>query len=131
MTAESSDSGLDELKRLSQQLKEQQREATEREKLSARQKETSQGVLSELRAFSISMAVRQLRPIASPEIIKQVDALQSRQGTAELRKLINNLMYDLEKQITITAGVNPDIKPIEQSIWSYPREFLPTWRFPG
>ena len=116
MTAESSDSGLDELMRLSQQLNKQQHEAMEREKLSARQKEKSQGALSELRAFSISMAVGQLKLVASPEIIEQVNALQSKQGTAELRKLITNLIYDLEKQISMIADANPDAKPIEQLI---------------
>lgn len=116
MTAESSDSGLDELMRLSQQFKNQEREAAQRERLSAKQKEKSQGVLSELRAFSISMAVGQLKLVASPEIIEQVDTLRSKPGTAELRKLIDNLLYDLETQISIIADANPDIKPIEQSI---------------
>ena len=116
MTTESSDSGLDELMRLSQRLKNQEREATQREKLSAGQKKKSQDALSELRAFSISMAVGQLKLVASPEIIEQVNALQSKQGTTELRKLIDNLLYDLEKQISIIANANPDIKPIEQLI---------------
>ncbi len=116
MTAESSDSGLDELMRLSQQINKQEREATQREKLSAMQKKKSHGVLNELRAFSITMAVGQLKLVASPEIIEQVNALQNKQGTTELRKLINNLIYDLEKEISTIADANPDIKPIEQLI---------------
>ncbi len=114
MTAESSDSGLDELMRLSQQFNNQQREATEREKQNARQKQKSQDVLTELRAFSISMAVGQLKLVATPEMVEQVNALQSKQGTTALRKLIHNLLYELEKQISIFASANPDIKPIEQ-----------------
>ena len=114
MTDESSDSGLDELMRLSQQLNKQEREATQREKQTARQKQNSLDVLSELRAFSISMAVGQLKLVASPEMIEQVNALQSKQGTTELRKLIHNLLYELEKQIGIIANANPDVKPIEQ-----------------
>ncbi len=114
MTAESSNSGLDELMSLSQQLKEQEREATQREQQSAMQREKSQGVLSELRAFSISMAVGQLKLVATPEMVEQVNALQSKQGTAELRKLIHNLIYELEKQISIIVAANPDIKPVEQ-----------------
>ena len=116
MTAESSDSGLDELMRLSRQVNKQAREATQKEKQSARQKQKSQGVLSELREFSISMAIGQLKLVASPEIIEPVNALQGKQGTTELRKLIDNLLYDLEKQISIIANANPDIKPIEQLI---------------
>ncbi|MFC2056740.1 hypothetical protein ACFLTO_04125 [Chloroflexota bacterium] len=114
MTAEFSNSGLDELMRLSQQFKDQAHEATQREKQSARQKQKSQDVLSELRTFSISMAIGQLKLVASPEMIEQVNALQSKPGTTELRKLIKNLVYELEKQISIIAHANPDIKPIDQ-----------------
>lgn len=114
MTAESSDSALDELMRLSQQFNQEEHEATEREKQNARQKQKTQGVLNELRVFSISMAVGQLKPVASPEMIAQVTALQSKSGTAELRKLIQNLVYELEKQTGTMAVANPDIKPLEQ-----------------
>ena len=116
MTTESSDNGLDELMRLSQQFEKQEHEATQREKLSARQRKKSQGVLSELRAFSISTAIGQLQLVATPEIIEQVNALRSKQGTTELRKLIDNLVYDLGKRISIVAVANPDLKPIEQSV---------------
>lgn len=114
MTAESSDSGLDELIRLSQQLNKQEHEATQREKQNARQRQKTQGVLSELRVFSISMAVGQLKLISNPEMIAQVNALQSKPGTTELRKLIQNLIYELEKQTSTMANTNPDIKPLEQ-----------------
>ena len=114
MTAESSDSGLDELMRLSQQLNKQEHEATQREKQNARQRQKTQGVLSELRVFSISMAIGQLKLIANPEMIAQVNALQSKPGTTELRKLIQNLIYELEKQTSTMANTNPDIKPLEQ-----------------
>ena len=116
MATESSDSGLNELMRLSQQFKKEEHEATEREKQSARQRKKASGVLSELRVFSISRTVGQLQLVATPEIIEQVNALKSKQGTAELRKLIDNLVYDLEKRISIIAATNPDIKPIERSI---------------
>ncbi len=116
MTTESSNSGFDELTRLSQQLKKEEHEATEREKQSARQRKKTQGVLGELRAFSISMAAGQLQLVATPEMIKQVSALKNEQGTAKLRKLIDNLIYDLEKRISIIAVANPDIEPIERSM---------------
>ena len=89
MTAESSNSGLDELMRLSQQFKKQTHEVAQREK--------SHDVLSELRALSISTAIRQLQPVATPEIIKQVNALKNKQDSSELLKLIDNLVDDLEK----------------------------------
>ncbi|MFC1918980.1 hypothetical protein ACFLWW_03310 [Chloroflexota bacterium] len=116
MTTDSSGNELDELMRLSQQLQKQAHDTAQREKQSARQRNKSQGILSELRAFSISMAVEQLQLVATPDKIEQVNALKSKQGTTELRKLIDNLASDLEKQISIVAITNPDIKPIEQSI---------------
>ena len=116
MTTESSNSGFDELTRLSQQFKKEEHEATQREKQSARHRKKIQGVLGELRAFSISTAVGQLQLVATPEVIKQVSALQNEQGTAKLRKLVDNLIYDLEKRISIIAVANPDIEPIERSM---------------
>ena len=116
MTAESLNSGLEELMRLSQQLNQQEHVATQREKQNAKQKQKSQDVLSELRAFSISTAVGQLKLLATPEMIEQVNALQNKQGTTELRKLIDNLTYELETQISSIAHANPDMKPIEQLV---------------
>ena len=116
MTTESSNSGFDELTRLSQQFKKEEHEATQREKQSARHRKKVQGVLGELRAFSISMAVGQLQLVATPEMIEQVSALKNEQGTAKLRKLVDNLIYDLEKRISIIAVANPDIEPIERSM---------------
>ena len=115
MTTESS-SGMDELMRLSQQFKKQEHDITQREKQIARQREKSQDVFSELRALSISTAIRQLQPVATPEIIKQVNSLKSKQDSTELLKLIDNLVYDLEKRISVIAIANPDLKPIEQSV---------------
>ncbi|MFC1958183.1 hypothetical protein ACFLVQ_01270 [Chloroflexota bacterium] len=116
MAAKSSESGFDELMRLSQQFKRQEREATHREQQSARQRKKTQDVLSELRGFSISVAIGQLEMIADPGMVEKVDALRSKRGTAELRGLIRNLAYDLEKRIRTVAAADPDIKPIESSI---------------
>ena len=116
MTAESLNSGLDELTRLSRQFKNDEHEATQREKQRTRQRNKTQGALGELRALSISTSVDQLQLVATPEMIEQVSALKNEQGTVELRKIIDNLMYDLEKRIGIIAVTNPDIEPIERSI---------------
>ena len=115
MTTESS-SGMDELMRLSQQFKKQEHNITEREKLIAIQKEKSRDVISELRALSISTAIRQLQPVATKEIIKQVNALKSKPDSTELLKLIDNLVYDLEKDISAAAVANPELKQVEQSV---------------
>ena len=116
MTTESSNDGLDELMRLSKQFKKQEHQVAGREKLIASQREKSQDVLNELRAFTISTALGQLRLVATSEIIEQVTALKSKQGTTELNRLIDKFAYDLEKHISIAAAANPDLRPIEQSV---------------
>ena len=116
MTTESSNSGLDELTRLSQQFEKDEHEATQRERQRTRQRNKTQDALGELRALSISTSVEQLQLVATPEMIEQISALKNEQGTAELRKLIDNLIYDLEKRIGIIAVANPDIEPIERSM---------------
>ncbi|MDD5037756.1 MAG: hypothetical protein PHN78_00320 [Dehalococcoidales bacterium] len=116
MAAKSSGSGLDDLMRLSQQFKNQAHEAKQREKQTARQRQKSQDVFSELRALSISVAAKQLQSLAPAETIRQVNALKNKPGTAELLKLIDNLIFDLEKQVSKAAMANPGIKPIERSI---------------
>ncbi len=116
MATESSDSGLDELMRLSQQFKKEELETTQMERQSTQHIKKVQSVLGELRAFSISVAIGQLQTVATSEMIEKVNALKGQKGTAELLKLIGNLVYDLEKRIDSMAVTNPDIKLIQRSI---------------
>ena len=116
MATESSDSGLDELTRSSQQLKRDEHETTQFERQSTQHIKKVQSVLGELRAFSISVAIGQLQTVATSEMIEKVTALKGQKGTAELRKLIGNLVYDMEKGIDSMAVANPNIKPIQRSI---------------
>ena len=116
MKSESTENGLDELARLSQQFKKHEHESRQREKQSAEQRKRVQSALGGLRELTVSMSVQQLRLVATPEIIEKVDSLKSKQGTAELRKLISKLASDLEKRIGSVANDNPSVKPVERSI---------------
>ena len=116
MESKSPENGLDELTRLSQQFNKLEHETTQREKQRAEQRKKVQGVLGGLRELTVSMAIEQLKLVATPEIIEQVNSLKSKQGTAELRKLISNLANDLEKRIGIVTNANPSVQPIERSI---------------
>ena len=116
MKSESLENGFDELTRLSQQFKKHEHESTQREKQRAEQRKKVQSVLGGLRELTVSMAVEQLKSVAAPEIIEQVNSLKSKPGAAELRKLISGLMNNLENDIGIIATTNPDIKPTERSI---------------
>ena len=116
MESEPLENGLDELTRLSQQFKKHEHESTQREKQRAEQRKKVQSVLGGLRELTVSMAVEQLKSVAAPEIIEQVNSLKNKTGTAELRKLISGRMNNLENDIGIIATTNPDIKPTERSI---------------
>jgi hypothetical protein len=116
MKSESPENGLDELKRLSQQYKRHEHESTQMEKQRAEQREKVQSALGGLRELTVSLAVEELKPVATPEIIEQVNSIKGKQGTVELRKLISALINNLESDIDIIAATNPSIKPTERSI---------------
>ena len=116
METESPENGFEELMRLSRQFTKQEQEHTQREQQRKEQEKKVQGVLGELRELNITMALEQLKLVATPEIIEQVNSLKSKPGTEELRKLISDLAYDLEKRIGVISASNPDIKPLERLI---------------
>ena len=116
MESESPESGFDELIRLSQQFKKQGHESTQKEKQRAEHRKKVQGVLGGLRELKVSMAAEQLKLVATPEVIEQINSLKSKQGSEELRKLISDMIDDLENRIGIISASNPDLKPIERSI---------------
>jgi predicted component of type VI protein secretion system len=116
MKSESSENGLDELTRLSQKFKEHERESIHREKRRAEQRKKVQGLSGELRKLTVSIAVEQLIQVATPEIVEQVNSLNNKLGTAELRKLITDLLNKLENNIDIIASTNPDLKPADRSV---------------
>jgi hypothetical protein len=116
MEDESPEDGLEELMRLSQQFKKQDEERIKKEQQRAEQSKKVQDVLGGLKGLNISMAVEQLKMVATPEIIEQVNSLKSKSGTQELRKLISDLTDDLEKHISIISSSNPDIKSLESSV---------------
>ena len=116
MEAESPEDGFEELMRLSQQFKKQDEERTKREQQRAEQSKKVQDVLGGLKGLNVSMAVEQLKLVATPEIIEQVNSLKSKTGTEELRRLISDLTEDLEKRIGIISASNPDMKSLESSM---------------
>jgi hypothetical protein len=108
MDTEDSDSGLDELMRLQQQFTRQQKEDEAREKQRAEQGKKVRGVLEGLRELNLSMAIEQLKPVATPEIIDKVNALSGKGGTEELRKLISGLADNIENHLGAVSASNSD-----------------------
>jgi len=110
------ENGMDELLKLQRQFTHQQEEHDSRKKLQEEQGKKAQGVLHGLRDLQFSMTLDQLNPIASKEIIKQVNALKTNPDTDELRKMITRLCDDMEYELETIAAANPEAKPTVDSM---------------
>ena len=110
------ESGFDELMRLSQQFTRQQEEHEEKERQRETQGKKVQGVLQGLKDLNVSMAVEQLKTVATPEIIKEVNALKSKGSTDDLRKMISALAEDLEKRLGAISNSKTDTAPLVNSM---------------
>ena len=116
MESNSPESGLDELMRLSRQAANDAKELARKEQQRAEQRQVVQGALKDLREISITVTVGQLKQVATPEIIEEVDSLKHKQGTEDLRRLISRLANDLEKRIGSVSASNPDMVPIQRTV---------------
>jgi len=110
------ENGMDELLKLQRQFTHQQEEHDSRKKLQEEQGKKAQGVLHGLRDLQFSMTLDQLNPIASKEIIKQVNALKTNPDTDELRKMITRLCDDMEYELETIVAANPEAKPTVDSM---------------
>ena len=103
------ESGFEELTRLSQKIsnmgQEIDKKEQEREKKAVEKKKVVQG----LKEIKVSVALEQLKPVATPEIIEEVSSLRHKRGSGDLRELILDLATELEKGIDDIAGPNPNI----------------------
>lgn len=116
MESESPGSAFDELMRLSQETTKKEQDFAKREQQRSEQKQKAQGVLQGLKQINVSLALQQLEPIATPEIIKEISSLTHKPGTGDLRKIISGLADDLERQICSASSSNPDTAPLERPI---------------
>jgi len=114
MKSKSSESGLDELMRLSRQTANEAKELDRKEQQRVEQRQVVQGALKDLREISITVTVEQLKQVATPEIIEEVVSLKYQQGTKDLRRLISRLANDLERRIDKVSASNPDMVPIKR-----------------
>jgi hypothetical protein len=98
------ESGIDELMRLSRQFTRQQEEHDKQERQREEQGKKVRGVLQGLKDLNLSMALSQLKDVATPEVIQQVTALKNKNDTEDLRKMITSLVDELEKQLNAASG---------------------------
>jgi hypothetical protein len=116
MPKKEEESGLDELMRLSRQFSHQQEEHDKQERQRQEQGKKVQGVLRGLKDLNITMALDQLKPVASADIIKRVSALKGREATDDLRKMMTALTDDLEKRLGTVARGKPEGTSLVNSI---------------
>ncbi len=110
------ESGIDELMRLSRRFTLQQEEREKQERQRQEQGKKVRGVLQGLKDLNLSMAMQQLKTVAKPEIIRQVSALKSKDGTEELRKMITTIADDLEKHLGAVSASKTEMTPLVNSM---------------
>ena len=110
------ENGMDELLKLQQQFTRQQEEHDDRKRQQEEQGKKAQGVLKGLKDLQFSMTIEQLKSIATPEIIEEVNALKNRPNTDDLRKMISKLGDDMEHELESIAAANPEAKPTVDSM---------------
>ena len=106
------ESGMDELLKLQQQFTRQQEEHEDHQRLQEEQGRKAQGVLQGLRELQFSMTLDQLGPVASEEMIARVNALKTSPDTDELRKMISNLIEDIEQRLETKATADAGLKSL-------------------
>jgi len=116
MNSKSPESGLDELIRLSQQTARMGQDLRQKEQQEAEHYQKVQGVVQGLRKISFSVALEQLKPVTTAEIIEKVKSLQSKQDTKELRRLITELARDLDKLVAKLPDSDSNKALVESSV---------------
>jgi hypothetical protein len=116
MNSKSPESGLDELIRLSQQTARMGQDLRQKEQQEAEHYQKVQGVVQGLREISFSVALEQLKPVTTAEIIEKVKSLQNKQDTKELRRLITELARDLDKLVAKLPDSDSNKALVESSV---------------
>ena len=112
---EEEESGIDELMRLSRQFTRQQEEHDKQERQRQEQGKKVKGVLQGLKDLNLSMALNQLKDVATPEVIQQVTALKNKSDTEDLRKMITSMVDELEKKLDDASGSKTEMTKLINS----------------
>lgn len=113
MKSETKGSELDELMSLSRGMAQAAKKVEQQEQRGLQQRQKLQGVQQGLRGISVSVAQSQLQSIATPDIIGEVDSLNQKKGTADLRRLIIDMAHDLEKCVGNPSATTRSKMPVE------------------
>lgn len=116
MESERRESGMEELLRISRQISRVDQEHTRAEKEQAEKRRTVKELQQSLIELKASVALEQLKPIAAPEVIKEVSSLKQKQSTEGLRKLILHLSGELERWASSKSRTERDILAMERAV---------------
>ena len=118
MESEPNESGMEELLRLSKEITRVDQERTKAEKDRTEQRQKVRELQQNLIELKASVALEQLRSVATPEIIKEITSLKHKQTTGDLRKLILDLSAELEKWMDNASASGQDMDSIKRSVKS-------------
>ena len=118
MESEPNESGLEELLRLSKEITKVERERTRAEQDRTEQRQKVRELQQNLIELKASVALEQLKSVATPEIIEEIASLKHKQTTGDLRKLILDLSAKLEKWVDSTPTSAQDTDSIKRSVKS-------------
>lgn len=116
MESKSTESGLEELRRLSKEITKVDLERTKAGQDRALQRQKVRELQQGLIQLKASVALEQLKPIATPEIIEEISSLKHKQTTGDLRKVILDLSAKLEKWVDNTSDSKQDMDSIKRSV---------------
>jgi len=116
MESEAPDSGLEELLRLSKEIAKVDQERTKAEQVRTEQRQKASELQQKLIELKASVALEQLKLVATPKIIREVSSLKDKPNSRGLRKLILDLTAELEKWVDKKHDPNPDMEAIKSSV---------------
>src|SRR4030042_1932870 len=115
MNPKPTESGMEEIRRLSRQTANIGQKMREEEKQKAEHEKNVLGVVAGLRGISFSVALNQLKTTAEPGIYEKVVAMQKQPDSKELRRLISDIARNLERETSKAARKNPEFESIGNS----------------
>jgi len=117
MESETPENGLEELLQLSQRFNKKAEDTVKQENRKKQELAEKGQVIQGLREITFSMALEQLKIVsAEADIFEKVTAFKTKQDTEGLRKLIVDLMSELEGRTSKMSRSNPELASIERSI---------------
>lgn len=112
MGAESPESGIEELLRLSRQTSQVEQKLTHQVREDTKKKQVVEG----LKEIKLAVALEQLKSIASRTVVAEVDSLRRKKGHGDLRRLISDMVSDLEKDANHLSRTAPHMSAMVRNI---------------